>query len=658
MPSFDDRLKDRLERVARPAAPDVVGLFHDVAHRRARRTVIRRIQVVALVVVVLAGTTGTFLALGSRFKGSEPASPIDPGGTMAFRWAPGQASDQGEPQRKDLWAVAGDGSGLRPLFEVTSTEQPLVESVIASPDGARVAYLVRFVTGEQTGLDAVIVSNSDGSDPRIVATTADTTTVAGLPSMVWSPDGKRLAYPAFSGDLFADTNSVGLPYTDVGVANADGSGFERIDVPGGPVFSFAWAPDGNGLYVVRAADMSGPSDLYRMELDGNLSGPMTGLGTVSAVSVSPTDGRVAILAGQTPPAIAGTSPTGDIWVLDPSTETPSRITSGGEITSVAWSPDGSRLAATLGTWRIGAPGGTCWIDTMAPDGSDRVTLLTSPTRNACLSNLVWGPGLPLSFTPTPLTTPTPTPTPWPGDRVAGEDIGLGSPWCELGTLDGLDLLGDGTPSTAWTGYPADPEGTCPRIPGAANEKWRVAVDVTGDGLADAESGTNGGTCLYTGCSPLGASDLDGDGDQELVIHTNFSIIDHLYFSARRLDSGGFALDPILVADPGNPAAGIDPGAPLVTSAAGDAGYAGWIRCEGYPESPILVWTYVSSVVESDRPAEWHETKLQLLDDGSGPPMFHVVATNDFTLPPTEDPGLIRSEKPACGLDFNIWAPPN
>jgi hypothetical protein len=241
----------------------------------------------------------------------------------------------------------------------------------------------------------------------------------------------------------------------------------------------------------------------------------------------------------------------------------------------------------------------------------------------------------------------------PSSAPAGQDIGLAAHWCDLGTLGGLNLLGNGTKSTAWTGYPVNNEGKCL----GNNPKWRVAVDVTGDGRADAESGPIK-WCSDTGCAPLGASDLDADGDQELVIHTNFTIVDHLYFSVRRLSGGGFSLDPIVVAAPGNPAAGIQPGVPLITSASGDAGYSSWMRCEGFPQSPILVWTVMSSVVESKQPVDWHETKLQLREAGGGPPMFYVVATNDFKLPPNQDPGLIRSTKPACDLDFNIWVPPN
>ena len=163
--------------------------------------------------------------------------------------------------------------------------------------------------------------------------------------------------------------------------------------------------------------------------------------------------------------------------------------------------------------------------------------------------------------------------------------------------------------------PADPRTT----------GWLVAVDVTGDGQADA-SASPLELCADTGCSPLGASDLDADGDGELVVMTHFSIVDHLFFSIRAVE-GGYSLEPILVAEPGHRPAGIEPGAPLMTSAGGDAGYSAWIRCETYPDSPVLVFAAESSIVDSREPHEWHETKLRLQADG----MFHVVGTNDLTL---------------------------
>lgn len=73
MPGFDDRLTKELERSARPVDP--AGVFERVERRRARRAVIRKLQVAALAVVVIAGTTTGVLVLNHAFRspGERPA---------------------------------------------------------------------------------------------------------------------------------------------------------------------------------------------------------------------------------------------------------------------------------------------------------------------------------------------------------------------------------------------------------------------------------------------------------------------------------------------------------------------------------------------------------------------------------------------------------
>ena len=204
---------------------------------------------------------------------------------------------------------------------------------------------------------------------------------------------------------------------------------------------------------------------------------------------------------------------------------------------------------------------------------------------------------------------------------------------------------DATADSAWTGYLVKDDGRCPdRNPEA--QDWIVAVDLTGDGVADTWTEIPLVNCPYIGCEPRGAGDLDADGDEELVVSTMFTIIDHGYFSVAAGD-GGFSVAPIVVAAPGHPEADIFPREPLVTATGGDAGYAAWMRCEGYPDAPVLVLAYVESVVDGDQPALWHEVKLQLQADG----YFHVLDATDLSIPVGDDPGFIRSDAPACGIDF-------
>ncbi len=165
-------------------------------------------------------------------------------------------------------------------------------------------------------------------------------------------------------------------------------------------------------------------------------------------------------------------------------------------------------------------------------GSDRGTGLVPGRRHAPGGEQVFSRADDGDYPPDGTAELCGTPAAWPEDfpnypagstaePAAGLDIGLGVNICEDTRLDGLDLIRDATPDIAWTGFPVDERGRCPRDPRTTG--WLVAVDVTGDGQADA-SASPLELCADTGCSPLGASDLDADGDGELVVMTHFSIV--------------------------------------------------------------------------------------------------------------------------------------
>jgi hypothetical protein len=232
----------------------------------------------------------------------------------------------------------------------------------------------------------------------------------------------------------------------------------------------------------------------------------------------------------------------------------------------------------------------------------------------------------------------------PAPVVEGRDIGLDTNVCEAQRLGGLDLVPDGIGDVAWTGFLVGEEGRCAVEPD--QQDWIVAVDLTGDGTPDASGDLPLVNCPYVGCAPLGAADLDADGDGELIVRTWFSVNDQGYFAIEGTD-GTYAIAPIAVAAPGDPAAGVEPGEPLQTSTGGDAGLSAWVRCEGYPEAPVLVYAWVFADIAGAQRSEWHEVKLRLHDDG----LFHVVDSTDVSLPPGEDPGFVRSDAPACGVDF-------
>ena len=62
MPGPDDRLRSAMERLAAPADPS--GAYERIVEKKVRRRIMRRLQIVALAFVVLAGTVGGTFALG------------------------------------------------------------------------------------------------------------------------------------------------------------------------------------------------------------------------------------------------------------------------------------------------------------------------------------------------------------------------------------------------------------------------------------------------------------------------------------------------------------------------------------------------------------------------------------------------------------------
>jgi hypothetical protein len=172
------------------------------------------------------------------------------------------------------------------------------------------------------------------------------------------------------------------------------------------------------------------------------------------------------------------------------------------------------------------------------------------------------------------------------------------------------------------------------------------VDLTGDDLADAWSGDTIEFCFM--CRPFAGVDFDADGDEELVVMTSEGSVPSFEIYSATVVDGEPRVDPILVAAPGHPSANHETGQPLTFSSGGDEGYSAWVRCERFPDAPVLVTTWRDAPIEGDT-MEVHETRLVLQDDG----MFHIVGTTDYSAS-VGDPIPGVSDEPACGVDWQLW----
>lgn len=227
-----------------------------------------------------------------------------------------------------------------------------------------------------------------------------------------------------------------------------------------------------------------------------------------------------------------------------------------------------------------------------------------------------------------------------------EDVGIGFPMCQVERLGRIDYLGDGTDGIAWTGAALDEGQTCREAMSQA--EYILAVDHTGDRVADSWV-TLPFECIF--CPPFAATDLDGNGTDELLVARYFSIMDFYVFAVLPDESGDLRVAALLVAPPGHEPAGIESGELLRIDAGGDEGYASSIRCEGYPSEPVIEWSWGYSPIEGDGPGEVHVTRLVLRPDG----LFHVVETNDATLPAGSEPEITsqRDLGRQCGVDWRM-----
>jgi Tol biopolymer transport system component len=442
---------------------------------------------------------------------------------------------------------------------------------------------------------SLYVMGANGSNPSMIASAEN----VSAPS--WWPDGTRIAYVAESGGR-----------STIHVVNADGSEDQvlyGIDAPGTrAIFSAKVSPDGTQILFDQGTDVG--FDIFSMAADGSALRQLTHTGQDYNPSWSPDGTKIAFTRQDGPME-------SDIFTMAGDGTDVTRLTDDGNGRTnldPIWSPDGTMIAFIAG--RTGGPGPVVVMDA---DG-------TNPTKlvSADVLGVSWQP---LLASPSKSSTPQAT-----------SDLGLGFPVCNVTSVQGH--FGDA--QTVGTAYVASKRGDVGPCPNASEADNLVAVDVTGDGQADVGYGP---IRCQVACSAFAASDVDGDGTDELLVQdVAFSIAGLRLFKIGLADSP--AIVPVTVAPPGDPAGGFEPGKQVRLWLGGDEFRLDALRCETGPDVRVLVATTAESKPHDSVDAVWyaHETTFMLRDDGT----LDVVGTRDFQEPATSESPSFATRGGLCG----------
>jgi Tol biopolymer transport system component len=184
-----------------------------------------------LVALTIRATRGRTWLATVPLGGGTPRRLLDPPGSDADpAWTPdgkGIAFTRYLSDRPggQIWIVAPDGGGLRPLVAPTAADEWASQPEF-SPDGARLAYVCS---------GRICIARADGSDAQPVAASGYTR----WPS--WAPDSRRLAFVNDGNVVVLDTaTGVMRAVTHAGAPN-------YVSPDARPV----WSPDGEWIAYVR-----------------------------------------------------------------------------------------------------------------------------------------------------------------------------------------------------------------------------------------------------------------------------------------------------------------------------------------------------------------------------------------------------------------------
>jgi Tol biopolymer transport system component len=189
------------------------------------------------------------------------ASFLPDGGIFLF------AEVQGEGF--EAFRAAVDGSDLTRLFTLSEDITFSEKTVIPSPDGQSVAYVLGFLPAD------LYVAGIDGTNAQVVA--SSTAGMSTQTAPVWAPDGSRIAF------------SVGeaAQLSELWMVDPDGTDLIQAPLPGDAIFPgvgvLDWSPDGTHL-VFEFSSGPGeepgvgvvPSSIFTIRADGSGLQRLTG----------------------------------------------------------------------------------------------------------------------------------------------------------------------------------------------------------------------------------------------------------------------------------------------------------------------------------------------------------------------------------------------